>query len=143
MSFQSFATILFFGCLGGMSTVFGKIAFSADNLVAIRLQQECGLHLFADDQCALAGYVLRITGFVGIFVCNAIGLSYYLKAMEQNNTIVVVVLSSAANFLITGVLGKLIFGEILSRFWSIGSLLVMGGMCLVALSQGQLSERKE
>lgn len=135
--------ILFFGSLGGLSTVFGKVAFSSDNLVVQAFAAHCGTFNFGDDPCFYGEYLVRLLGFSGIFACNAIGLSYYLKAMEQNNTVVVVVVSSAANFLTTGILGKLIFGELLSQSWYLGSLLVMIGMCLVAMSQGQISPRKE
>ncbi len=135
--------IVFFGALGGLSNVFAKVAFSGNNLVVAVFQSHCETYEFEYDPCVYGEYIVRLVGFTGIFACNAIGISYYLKAMEQNNTIVVVVVSSAANFLTTGLLGNFIFGEFLSRSWFFGSLLVMLGMCLVAVSQGQISPRKE
>eukprot|EP01031_Cornospumella_fuschlensis_P037500 gene37500-45541_t len=63
-------------------------------------------------------------------------INFFLKAMEQNHTVVVIVITSAVNFLTTGILGYFVLGEELGNTWYAGSTLIMAGMFFVAYSQG-------
>lgn len=131
-------TILLCGCLGGFATVLGKLSFSNDNPLLNQLSIACFESNLFGDVCYYGAWIVRLVSFAAMFACNAMVIGYFLKAMEQNNTVVVTVVSSATNFLTSGILGYAIFGEALSRNWYIGSSLIMIGMCFVSFSQGNI-----
>eukprot|EP00981_Chlorochromonas_danica_P012696 scaffold5259_cov168-Ochromonas_danica.AAC.12 len=64
-----------------------------------------------------------------------------MQGMEQNHTVVVIVITSATNFLTSGLCGYLILGEDLTSSWISGSLMIMLGMFFVAMSQGPSNKR--
>lgn len=134
---QNMIPILISGGLGGLATVTGKIAFSSDNsflLTALKLCRDLSLN--PQDYCDYTTIVVRLIAFLVMFLCNAMVIGFFLKAIESNHTVVVIVVSSATNFLTSGILGQLLFGEVVSSMWIMGSILIVIGMLLVAVSQG-------
>lgn len=132
-------TILMCGCLGGLATVLGKLSFSSDNPVLNQLSIACYESNLFGDMCYYGAWIVRLLAFAAMFACNAMVIGYLLKAMEHNHTVVVTVVSSASNFLTSGILGYAVFGEALSQNWYVGSLLIMIGMCFVSFSQGTMT----
>ncbi len=138
---QNMIPILISGGLGGLATVTGKIAFSSDNsflLEAVKLCQT--IAIYPQDYCEYTSLVVRLISFAVMFLCNAMVIGFFLKAIESNHTVVVIVVSSATNFLTSGILGQLLFGEVVSSMWVMGSILIVIGMLLVAVSQGHKKE---
>jgi len=134
--------ILISGGLGGLATVTGKIAFSGESSFLRNVVELCrNVDITPDEYCDHAVLIIRIAAFVIMFACNAMVIGFFLKAIESNHTVVVIVVSSATNFLTSGLLGQVLFGELVSSLWCVGSILIVIGMLLVAISQGH--NRKE
>jgi drug/metabolite transporter (DMT)-like permease len=129
--------ILVAGLLGGFGTIFGKLAFSGDNLPINEISKMCkGYSEIAQVNCETGVMVVRIIAFGFMLASNALVVGYFLRAIETNNTVVVIVISSATNFLTSGIFGQLMFGEIVGKTWYLGSLFIVIGMLLVSYSQG-------
>lgn len=133
--FRMVFPILVCGLFGGLATIFGKISFS-DNWIITSSADVCSFLTQSSEFCYYATFLFRAVSFVGIIACNAFIVGYFLTAMEQNNSVVVVVISSAVNFLISGILGQVVFGEAVAISWFAGSALIIIGMLLVTLSEG-------
>lgn len=131
-SIGSIFPILICGFLGGLGSVFGKLAFSGDSLPLQLFLSSCPNF---SHYCQYFGIFLRFIAGGLMFATNATGIGYFLRSMETNHTVVVVVLSSSTNFLSTGILGKLIFAEELNKSWYSGSVLILIGMLLISFSQ--------
>jgi drug/metabolite transporter (DMT)-like permease len=134
--------ILWCGFFGGIATIFGKLSFSQNWIIDFILKQ-CVIGLESQVSCYYVEVLIRIVAFIGIVACNLLIANYFLKSMEDNNTLVVIVISSATNFLTTGILGQLIFGETVTSTWYTGSCLITIGMILVSLSDGPSTESKK
>lgn len=127
--------VIICGVFGGLATIFGKISFS-DNWIISYFSILCGGWAAQSGYCLYVDYLVRGLSLMGIVGCNAFIVGYFLKAMEQNNTVIVVVISSAVNFLTSGILGQVVFGEKVPVSWFAGSALIVLGMLLVTLSEG-------
>lgn len=123
------------GVFGGLATIFGKVSFS-ENWIIAEAFSFCTSFVGSTESCLYASLFVRGLAILGIVGCNAFIVGYFLKAMEQNNTVIVVVISSAVNFLTSGIMGQLCFGEKVPVSWFAGSALIALGMLLVALSEG-------
>lgn len=131
--------IVICGFFGGLATIFGKVSFS-DNWIIMESQSFCSSFMGQSfTACFYVTLLVRALAILGIVGCNAFIVGYFLKAMEQNNTVIVVVISSAVNFLTSGILGQVMFGEKVPVTWFAGSALIALGMLLVALSEGPAS----
>lgn len=126
------------GICGGLVTVLAKIAFSSSSLVLDQLQTFCITHeySFSHEACANGAYIFRGSMFILMLAMNGAVVNFFMKAMEQNHTVVVIVITSAMNFLTSGICGALLLGEELTQAWFSGSLMIMMGMLFVAYSQG-------
>lgn len=131
--------ILVCGLLGGMATIFGKLAFSSDNLPLTEISKMCnqGYNLNTSLNCETGIILIRVLAGAFMLAANAMVVGFFLRAIESNNTVVVIVISSATNFLTSGIFGQLLFGEVVGKTWYIGSLLIILGMFLVSSSQGE------
>lgn len=131
------------GVSGGLATIFAKIAFSSSSLVLDQLQTLCITHhySFSHQACTNGAYAFRAILFLSMLALNGAVVNFFMQAMEHNHTVVVIVITSAMNFLTSGVCGHLILGEELTQSWFTGSLLIMMGMLIVAHSQGPPSRK--
>lgn len=131
-------SIVICGLFGGLATVCGKLCFTHKNAVWNMITSFCNspplsLSVEMSDYAIVIG---RLLALGGIILSNACNVGYFLKAMRENNTVIVVVISSAVNFLISGLLGQLLFAEVVSSSWFAGSALIVMGMVLVSMSEG-------
>ncbi len=74
---------------------------------------------------------------------NGFMVSNFLKALEKNSSLLVTVVSSAVNFLFTGVVSNLVLQEKLGLKWMGGASLIILGILLIAFSQGVSVPKKE
>jgi drug/metabolite transporter (DMT)-like permease len=102
-----------------------------------------GYGTFSKTHCEYTVISVRITAFAFMMTCNALVVGYFLRAMELNHTVVVIVISSATNFLTSGLFGQLLFGEVVGKSWYLGSLLIIIGMCFVSYSQGAVENHNK
>lgn len=130
-------SIVICGLFGGLATVCGKLCFTHENAVWNQLTSFCcspPLSLSVE-MCDYVIYIGRLLALGGIIMSNACNVGYFLKAMKENNTVIVVVISSAVNFLISGFLGQILFAELVSSSWFVGSALIVIGLVLVSMSE--------
>ena len=86
----------------------------------------------AGGPCEYVGYVVRSAFAVLMLVLNGTMLGLYVRAMQEEGSVVATVINMAASFLGTGLLGVFIFGEPLRPLWCIGATCMAFGVFLVA-----------
>ncbi|KAI6247743.1 hypothetical protein HI914_03972 [Erysiphe necator] len=76
--------------------------------------------------------VTRVVFFSLNLILNGVMWALFTKALAQStSTTKVSIINTSSNFMITAILGRLIFSENLSRLWFIGAfLLVMGNVII-------------
>jgi hypothetical protein len=82
--------------------------------------------------CGYVGYVVRGAFAVLMLVLNGTMLGLYVRAMQEEGSVVATVINMAASFLGTGVLGVFVFGEPLRPMWCVGATCMAFGVFLVA-----------
>jgi len=85
--------------------------------------------------CALLVATFRIACFATMVILNILQLSSFLKALERKGSLVVTVVSSSINFIVTGILGSVVLNENVSPKWLLGATFIAVGVGLVAFSQ--------
>lgn len=136
--------ILLSGIFGALSSLLGKITMSPTTPVVDYLLYLCELQLpfIAESYCWYISYSVRFSCFLLMFYTNALTFAYFFKSLETRGSLAVTVVSSATNFLTTGLLSGVILGERITQKWILGSLIIACGVFLISLSQGE-SKRAE
>ncbi len=75
---------------------------------------------------------LRAACVAGMLGCNAAMTSCYVLALQSSGSVPATVISTAVNFVVTGVAGRALFREALSLRWWAGAGLTLMGVILVA-----------
>ncbi|KAI3433669.1 hypothetical protein D9Q98_003478 [Chlorella vulgaris] len=120
LSLYGFALCSLGGLSGAIAAVFGKIA-GLDHL---------------DQTATVLCYVLLV-------VCNALMMVLYTRALRYNSSLASTAATTAVNITATGLLGKLVFGEMTSLQWWVGASSIFVGSILIGRAQrkqAQLSE---
>jgi len=124
------------GIYGSLASVLGKIALSENWIVeSVFTYCEGYIGKHGENLCSTSRFCCRGFFFVSMLFLNTMMVASFLRAMSANLSIVVTVLSTATNYLITGALARLLFDENLGSWWVTGSLIICCGLCLVSLSQ--------
>ena len=124
-----------FACL---ASVFGKLALSEDDLLRIcmSLGERYELDLVAP--CYRFSPLVRLGCISLIVISNSLMWLFFTKAMNASSTTAAALaVNSAANFLLTGVAGALLFGETLSWKWAIGTVFIVAGLVCINISTGE------
>ena len=131
------------GLSGAVASIFGKLSLSATTPVAEFIKYYCNLYVGGPDEayCWNIVYAMRLASFLLMFWFNAVALGLFLKALEKKGSLPVTVVSSAVNFLVTGLLSGLLLGEQVNGKWCFGALLIAGGVFLIAIGQGGLTNK--
>lgn len=124
---------LYCGMFGALASIAGKFALS-DNYFIVGSNSMC-MDYFDVSTCGSGVLLLRAALFGLMLLCNATMIASFLKSMERNASVIVTVLSTGSNYVVTGMLGRLMFDESLGSWWIIGSTMICLGMCLIGLSQ--------
>lgn len=122
------------GFCGASASVVGKLAFSSDNPIIKSLSSFCRM-TNSIDHCNYALIFIRAVLFGGMLFLNAAMVANFLRAMEKSPSVIVTVVSTATNYLVTGLFGKFLLSEKLGERWILGSTLICVGLCLIAVSQ--------
>lgn len=131
--------VLISGIYGALASVSGKVSFSPSTPIMIHINSICAElldPLSLGIYCIHFNYMVRIASFVFMFYANAMALSKFLNALETRSSLTVTVITSATNFLTTGLLSGLILGERVGKMWFVGASIIAAGVFLIALSQG-------
>lgn len=124
---------IYCGIFGALASIAGKLALS-DSSLLIGINAACSAN-FDGTTCNLVLLVSRMILFGVMLLLNATMVASFLKSMERNASVIVTVLSTGSNYVLTGFLGRVIFDEKLGSWWLVGSTLICFGMCLIGVSQ--------
>mmetsp|Transcript_22069 Transcript_22069/g.22256 ORF Transcript_22069/g.22256 Transcript_22069/m.22256 type:complete len:141 (-) Transcript_22069:578-1000(-) len=124
------------GLFASCASLIGKLALSPDSYVISALFDICTRSISHEEalclKVCLAG---RMVSLGGMFLCNAVMLSYFLQALECGNSLPVTVLNSAVSFLITGCFGVFLLAEPVNSTWLLGVALIILGVLCIGYSQ--------
>lgn len=130
MAISGLASASIAGSFGALASLFTKATLSGSSSQKV-------LKLFVDD-IELASEVLRVTSGVVVILCSILMWVMITRAYaNEKSTAKVNVIAGAANLLTTGILGKLVFEEILDTRWLVGAVLIVVGSVLI--SQNDIS----
>lgn len=135
-------SMLIAGLSGAAASILGKICLSEYPLI-----DKSPALLCANIKWCLDFPIIVVVGIRGLIfflmlACNGLMLSHFLKALETRGTLPVTVVCSAVNFVVTGILSSLVLGEQINARWWFGALLIIAGIILVLISQGD-TKREE
>ena len=130
------------GALAAIAAGLGKVALSSDSTAPKIISKNCdwiletytGIvanHYHCD---VVAPVIVRLLVFLLMLYSNALMLSLFLKALGMHGSLDVVVLNSSINFILTGLIGQLVFGESVSRYWAAGITLIAVGIALITFA---------
>lgn len=123
------------GLYGSAASVFGKLALS-ENFLIEYVAVMCSEMLLKDDHiCKITKLTTRAILFGFMLVSNAAMIANFLQAMEKNASVIVTVVSTAVNYLVTGAVGLFLFKEPVGSYWIIGYMCICFGLCLISISQ--------
>lgn len=146
------------GLLAAVGSGVGKLSFDGDNAMTktltVALEKRCvGFYLVAPSQtlphisidndssgtpaastrlCQNVGYIIRGCFAVLMLMLNGTMLGLYVRAMQEEGSVVATVINMASSFLGTGLLGYFLFEEQLKPLWFLGATLMASGVYLVA-----------
>lgn len=84
------------------------------------------------DLCVQISLLLRIVFFALIFICNGMMWTFFTKSLQYcSSTAEATVTNTASNFLISALVGVVLFNEALSLRWWMGASLIVLGLLLI------------
>uniref|UniRef100_A0AC35F3I4 EamA domain-containing protein n=1 Tax=Panagrolaimus sp. PS1159 TaxID=55785 RepID=A0AC35F3I4_9BILA len=108
------------GICASLAPIFMKLAF-AENIQTFNLQ------------------LLKYIYFICFALSNICMWFFHSKALQaSDSTIKAVVLNTGTNFVVTGILGWIVFGEQQSFLWAIGISCIIAGISLIASDKPQI-----
>jgi uncharacterized membrane protein len=129
------------GFFGALASVIGKMSLSYNNIMD-GVNSACSNQL-SSSWCLFVAFFVRFILFCAMLGLNLSMVTYFLKALEKNASVVVTVVSSATNYLLVGILGRVLFSEQLNTQWVVGSVLICCGLCFVGVSQEGFPKLRE
>lgn len=121
------------GAFGAAASCLAKFAFSGDTFLTKWTLQACELNLSGNaEHCDALTMAVRGCCFVGTLVLNIVMVGSFLEGMEESGSVAGTALSNAANFVVSSVLGFLLWEEDVSTKWLFGFVLVILGTLLLA-----------
>lgn len=85
----------------------------------------CGKIAFGDS--FTSSVPIRVASGVGILVFNSVMLSLYVQVLQEVSALQASLLAFVCNYLISTVVGIVLFGESISPFWALGAFLMTLG----------------
>ncbi|XP_061738279.1 transmembrane protein 42-like isoform X2 [Nerophis ophidion] len=119
------------GCLGSAASLSAKLTLGADYFLEM-----CQVSAFPTQSVSSACHWLHIPLrllCVGLmFACNAAMWTFFSKALHAcSSSASATVTSTAANFISSAILGKMIFGESHALQWWLGIALTLCGLLML------------
>lgn len=122
-----------FACL---ASLFGKLALNDKDImnICMRIGDKYDMDLVAP--CSQLAPWIRAACFGMIFLSNSLMWLFFTKTLNVSNTTAeAVAVNSAANFLLSGLSGMVLFGEAVSWKWAAGTCCIILGLICINLSQ--------
>lgn len=131
------------GTLGALASVFGKLGFDGQALAP-------WLPTSLDGASSSSPFILLARGAcVGMMLlCNVAMTSFFIQSLHQSGSLLATVINTSISFIMTGITGRLVFKESLSRQWWGGAGLTLAGVallagCAPAIKAGSEKEKSE
>ncbi|KAH9508891.1 hypothetical protein Btru_050392 [Bulinus truncatus] len=122
------------GC-AAMASVSAKLATSSESATELATPIHYFIEYYYQAQFLTLHEVtlaLRLLSVCGIFLFNALMWLLFTKSMHEcSSTLEATAFNLSSNFIMTAVVGKLLFGEQLNSLWYIGSLLIIVGLTVI------------
>ncbi|XP_077431715.1 transmembrane protein 42-like [Vanacampus margaritifer] len=135
------------GCLGAAASLSAKLTLGADYLKKIC---EAGLSGTSREQhdettvCLWLHMPLRALCVGLMFLCNAVMWTFFSKALRYSSSSArATATTTAGNFILSAILGKLIFGESQAVLYWVGITLTLCGLLLLHGSTPESLPQKE
>ncbi|CAM9251869.1 unnamed protein product [Ectocarpus sp. 13 AM-2016] len=119
------------GALACFASVLGKVAFDGDTPFQVQATSACEEHFSELALCNTVGRLVQGASLAGMFMVNAVMLSTFLKALQMSGSTVATVTNFSTNFVLSGISGRMVFGERLPALWFFGASLVVSGVVLL------------
>jgi len=124
------------GVFGALASIVAKLALSSDNPAIRSTSSICkAIAITRHNVCSAAMLSTRVILLIIMVFLNGLMVSYFLKAIRNNASVVVAVVSTSINFLVTGALGFILLDEKVGAQWLLGSVLISIGLCFVSIGQ--------
>ena len=117
-------------------STFGKAVISA---TCGSLASVCGKIAFGDSYTS--SLPVRILFGVSILLFNSVMLSLYVQVLQEVSALQASLLAFVCNYLISTVVGILLFGESISPLWALGAFLMTLGA--LRISQAPQPKRRK
>ncbi|XP_023133827.1 transmembrane protein 42a [Amphiprion ocellaris] len=131
------------GFLGAAASLSAKLSLGADYL---REMCESGLSLgrTGPSACDWLHIPLRLLCGGLLFICNAVMWTFFSKALRLcSSSARATVTTTASNFISSGLLGRLIFGESHAALWWMGISLTLCGLLVLHGSTPQTLSQED
>ena len=126
---QIFTRAVLSACCGSLASVCGKVAFdSSDD----SLQVQLGINRYL-----FSGIVVVV-----ILLLNSVMLSLYLRVLQAVSALQASLLAFVCNYLVSMMLGVVLFGERISLQWIVGAMIMTAGAIRIAASAGSSPVKK-
>jgi len=130
------------GVLACIAGTFGKFAFNSSEMLWF-CETICSSSQFIDlkleDAYSLCGQIvfyLQVLAFGVMVLVNILMWTVFVKALHFCHTsLEATVTNTAANFISSAIVGRLVFGESMSLMWWFGTLLILFGLALMNYSK--------
>ncbi|XP_060579769.1 transmembrane protein 42-like isoform X2 [Ruditapes philippinarum] len=121
------------GMMAALASVSAKLAVTADVVHELCLTFAISFETVKMSVvCDSISYILRGICVGGIFLFNALMWTFYTKSLQFcPSTVEATITNTGANFLVSALLGLLLFGETFSLLWWCGSCLILAGLVLI------------
>ena len=134
--------VFFCGIAGAIGSLCGKLSLSENGAAAICTAYLSGNQfLAAGGYCAVFSLAFRALFFLLMLAFNALMLSNFLIALEKKGSLMVVIVSSSTNIILTGIIGQTLLGEDVGDKWYLGASVMLMGVTLIAFSQDTRKEK--
>lgn len=133
--------VFFCGIAGAIGSLCGKLSLSENGATEICRAYLSGNKLLSQSYCNIFSLMSRIIFFALMLAFNAMMLSNFLIALEKKGSLMVVIVSSSTNIILTGVIGQILLGEDVGDKWYIGACVMLIGVTLIAFSQDTRKEK--
>ncbi|CAN0505450.1 unnamed protein product, partial [Ectocarpus sp. 12 AP-2014] len=119
------------GALACFASMLGKVAFDGDTPFQVQATSACEEHFPELALCNTVGRLVQGASLAGMFMVNAVMLSTFLKALQMSGSTVATVTNFSTNLVLSGISGRMVFGERLPALWFFGASLVVSGVVLL------------
>ncbi|ESO93130.1 hypothetical protein LOTGIDRAFT_232853 [Lottia gigantea] len=87
--------------------------------------------------------VIRGVCLIAVFLSNALMWTFFTKSLQYLSSIQATITNTSTNFLVSAIIGKILFKELLPILWWIGSVFILLGLLLIHKDGQKTKEIKE